>query len=54
LYFYRWAYKAAQPIKENIEKINKLYDSGYTIVYLTVRGYKVWTDVVSVQHTTIE
>lgn len=32
------AYDTAQPIKENIEKINKLYDSGHTIVYWTARG----------------
>ena len=28
-------YKKAEPIKENIEKINKLYDEGHTIVYWT-------------------
>lgn len=26
------------PIKENIDKINKLYDEGHTIVYWTARG----------------
>jgi len=31
-------YSLATPIKENIEKINKLYDSGDTIVYWTARG----------------
>jgi len=31
-------YEDAQPIKENIEKINKLYDMGNTIVYWTARG----------------
>ena len=31
-------YTKAQPIKENIEKINKLYDEGNTIVYWTSRG----------------
>lgn len=31
-------YAAAIPIKENIEKINKLYDRGNTIVYWTSRG----------------
>ena len=31
-------YTKAQPIKENIEKINKLYDEGNTIVYWTARG----------------
>jgi hydroxymethylpyrimidine pyrophosphatase-like HAD family hydrolase len=31
-------YAEAIPIKENIEKINKLYDKGNTIVYWTSRG----------------
>lgn len=31
-------YEDAEPIKENIEKINKLYDMGNTIVYWTARG----------------
>ena len=31
-------YNDAQPIKENIEKINTLYDNGNTIVYWTSRG----------------
>ena len=31
-------YTKALPIVENIEKINKLYDEGNTIVYLTARG----------------
>ena len=31
-------YSLATPIKENIEKINKLYDAGDTIVYWTARG----------------
>ena len=31
-------YSDAQPIKENIEKINRLYDDGNTIVYWTSRG----------------
>ena len=31
-------YTKAYPIVENIEKINKLYDEGNTIVYLTARG----------------
>lgn len=31
-------YEDAVPIKENIEKINKLYDMGNTIVYWTARG----------------
>lgn len=31
-------YPDAVPIVENIEKINKLYDEGNTIVYWTARG----------------
>ena len=31
-------YCKAQPIQENIEQINKLYDEGNTIVYWTARG----------------
>ena len=31
-------YPNAKPIKENIEKINRLFDEGHTIVYWTARG----------------
>ena len=31
-------YPLATPIKENIEKINSLYDAGHTVVYWTARG----------------
>lgn len=31
-------YYNAKPIRENIDKINKLYDDGNTIVYWTARG----------------
>ena len=31
-------YEDAQPIYENIDKINKLYDEGHTIIYWTARG----------------
>lgn len=31
-------YLEASPIISHIEKINKLYDEGHTIVYLTARG----------------
>lgn len=31
-------YEISVPIKERIEKINKLYDDGHTIIYLTARG----------------
>lgn len=33
-------YKEAKPIKNNINKINTLYDEGNTIVYWTSRGSK--------------
>lgn len=31
-------YENSIPIRENIDKINKLYDEGHTIVYWTARG----------------
>lgn len=31
-------YSAAAPVRGNIEKINKLYDEGNTIIYWTARG----------------
>jgi hypothetical protein len=31
-------YTTSTPIKENIEKANKLYDEGHLIVYWTARG----------------
>ena len=31
-------YSKANPILTNIEKVNKLYDDGHTIVYWTARG----------------
>lgn len=31
-------YKKAMPLKDNIKKINKLYDEGETIIYWTARG----------------
>ena len=45
-------YKSAMPIKSNIEKINKLFDEGHTIVYWTARGAVSgidWTDVTKAQ-----
>jgi len=41
-------YPSAIPIREHINKINKLYDEGNTIVYWTARGSKTkidWTDL---------
>ena len=31
-------YTEALPIRDRIDKINKLYDDGHTIIYLTARG----------------
>jgi hypothetical protein len=42
----------AKPIKKNIEKINKLYDEGNTIVYWTARGSRTninWYDLTNAQ-----
>jgi histidinol phosphatase-like enzyme len=41
-------YEDAVPIQNNIDKINKLYDEGNTIVYWTARGsrkQKNWYDL---------
>ena len=41
-------YAESTPITENINKANKLYDEGHTIVYWTARGTTTgidWTDV---------
>jgi len=32
------SYKNSKPIKENIEKINKLFDAGHKIIYWTSRA----------------
>ena len=37
-------YFDAEPILENIQKINKLYDEGHTIVYWTARGSRSQID----------
>jgi histidinol phosphatase-like enzyme len=45
-------YNNAEPIMENIEKINKLYDEGNTIVYWTARGSRTqidWYDLTKAQ-----
>ena len=45
-------YGNAKPILKNIEKCNKLYDDGNTIVYWTARGTKTgddWYDVTKKQ-----
>jgi hypothetical protein len=41
-------YFNAKPIQKNIDKINKLYDEGNTIVYWTARGSRTqinWYDL---------
>jgi len=45
-------YTNSTPIVANIEKANKLYDQGNTIVYWTARGTQTgidWTDVTKKQ-----
>ena len=45
-------YSLAEPINERIEKINKLYDEGHTIIYWTARGtvtMKDWTELTAEQ-----
>ena len=45
-------YEDAKPIVENIDKINKLYDQGHTIVYWTARGSRKqidWYDLTKAQ-----
>ena len=45
-------YPLAIPIKENIEKINSLFDKGHTIVYWTARGSTTgidWTNLTKKQ-----
>jgi hypothetical protein len=46
------SYPDAQPIVENIEKINKLYDEGHEIIYWTARGGNTgldWTELTTAQ-----
>ena len=45
-------YSKAKPIPENIDKINKLYDEGNTIVNWTARGSRKqidWTELTAKQ-----
>jgi CMP-N,N'-diacetyllegionaminic acid synthase len=45
-------YPLAKPIQERIEKVNKLYDDGHTIVYWTARGSvtkKDWAELTVTQ-----
>jgi len=40
-------YEQAMPIQDRIDKINKLYDEGHIIVYLTARGICRYNNIVS-------
>lgn len=45
-------YKDAKPFMDRIEKINKLYDDGHKIVFLTARGTETgidWRDITESQ-----
>ena len=45
-------YASSEPIVENIEKVNRLFDEGHTIVYWTARGVKTginWRDLTTQQ-----
>lgn len=45
-------YSNSIPIIENIDKVNKLYDDGHTIVYWTARGSRTgqnWYDLTKKQ-----
>ena len=45
-------YEVASPFPDNIEKINRLYDAGYEIVYWTARGGTTgidWTSLTTEQ-----
>jgi uncharacterized HAD superfamily protein len=45
-------YSKCTPIKENIQKANKLYEEGHTIIYWTARGTQTgldWTQVTKKQ-----
>lgn len=47
-------YTNSTPIKKNIEKANKLYEEGHTIIYWTARGTQTgidWTKVTKKQFT---
>ena len=37
-------YETSKPIMENIEKANKLYDEGHTVIYWTARGTQTGID----------
>ena len=39
-------YEQAMPIQDRIDRINKLYDEGHIIVYLTARGMGRYNNIV--------
>tara|TARA_R110002020_G_scaffold423996_6_gene633150 strand:- start:107 stop:427 length:321 start_codon:yes stop_codon:yes gene_type:complete len=47
-------YSNALPVKENIEKINNLYDKGHEIVYWTARGSTTGIDWANLTATQLE
>ena len=49
-----WDYSLSKPRYKQIQKINKLYDQGHTIVYWTARGSATginWIDLTTKQLT---
>ena len=44
-------YENSEPIQQNIDKINKLYDEGNTIVYWTSRGSRKQINWYDLTHT---
>lgn len=48
------SYEESKPINSNIEKINKLYDEGNTIVYWTSRGSRKQLDWYSVTKSQLD
>jgi capsule biosynthesis phosphatase len=40
-------YEKAIPYKDRIDKVNKLYDEGNTIIYFTARGMKTFNNDIS-------
>jgi len=45
-------YEDAEPIQSHIDKINKLYDEGHQIIYLTARGMGRYSDNVNLAKIT--
>ena len=47
-------YTDATPIRSRIDKINKLYDEGHYIVYLTARGMGRFNNSRMIQHLLLQ